>query len=66
MKTVIREAKREEKDRFGAKLCQDFEGKGKMFWKEVKRVRKGLHGEEMRVKDRDGNLLIEGGESIQK
>ena len=31
-----------------------------MFWKEVKRVWKGEQGEETRVKDRDGNILIEG------
>ena len=31
-----------------------------MFWKEVKRLRKGEQGEEMRVKDREGNMLIEG------
>ena len=30
-----------------------------MFWKEVKRVRKGEQREEMRVKDREGNMLIE-------
>ena len=31
-----------------------------MFLKEVKRVQKGEQGEEMRVKDRDRNMLIEG------
>ena len=31
-----------------------------MFWKAVKRVRKGEQGVVMRVKDRDGNMLIEG------
>ena len=41
VKAVVREAKREAEDRFGAKLSQDFEGNKKMFWKEVKRVRKG-------------------------
>ena len=30
-----------------------------MFWKEVKRVRKEVHGEEMREKDRDGKMLVE-------
>ena len=60
MKAVVREAKKEAEDRFGTKLSQDFEGNRKMFWKEVKRVRKGVQGEEMRVKDRDGNMLVEG------
>ena len=31
-----------------------------MFWKEVKRVRKGEQGEDIRAKDRDKNMLIEG------
>ena len=30
-----------------------------MFRKEVKKVRKGVQGEEMKVKDRDGNMLVE-------
>ena len=41
-------------------FSQNFEWNRKMFWKEVKRVRKGLQGEETRVKDRDGNMLVEG------
>ena len=60
VKAVVREAKKEAEDRFGAKLSQDFEGNRKMFWKEVKRVRKGVQGEELRVKDRDGTMLVEG------
>ena len=40
VKAIVREAKRGAEDRFGAKLSQDFEGNRKMFWKEVKRVRK--------------------------
>ena len=31
-----------------------------MFGKEEKRVRKGEQGEEMRNKDRNGNMLVEG------
>ena len=31
-----------------------------MFWREVTRERKGVQGEEMRVNDRDGNMLVEG------
>ena len=53
MKAVVREAKREREaeDRFDAKLSQNFEGYWKLFWKGVKRVRKEVHGNEMRVKD---------------
>ena len=60
MKAVVREANREAEDRFGPQLSQDFEGNRKMFLKEVKRVRKGVQGEEVRVKDKDGNMLVEG------
>ena len=44
VKAVLREAKREAEDRFGAKLIQDFAGNRKMFLKEVKRVRKESRG----------------------
>ena len=60
MKAVVREATREAEYRFGAKLSKDFEGNRKMFWKEVKRVRKGVQREEMRVEDRNGNIVVEG------
>ena len=40
VKAIVREAKREAEDRFGAKLSQDFEGNGKMFWKGVSRGRR--------------------------
>ena len=60
VKTVVREAKRKTEDRFGTNLSQNFERKRKMFLEEVKRVRTGIQGEEMRVKDRDGNMRAEG------
>ena len=60
VKAIVREAKRGAEDRFGAKLSQDFEGNRKMFWIEMKRVRKGVQGEGMRVYDRKENILIEG------
>ena len=47
VKAVARETKREADDRFGMKLIHDFEGNRKIFWKEVKRVRKGVQGEEI-------------------
>ena len=56
---VVREAKREAEDRFGTKHSPNSELNRKMFWKEVKRVRKGEQEEEMRVKDRDGIMLVE-------
>ena len=49
VKAVVEEAE----EKFEMKLSQNFEGNRKMFWKEVKKVRKGVQGDEMRVKDRD-------------
>ena len=60
MKAVVREAKIEADDRFGTKLSLDLERNRKMFCKEVKRVRKGVQEEEMRVKNRDGHMLVDG------
>ena len=40
MEAVVREAE----DRFAAKLSQDFEGNRKLYWKEVKKPRKGVQG----------------------
>ena len=44
----------------GTELSQNFKRNRKMFWKEVKRGRKGLQGDETIVKDRDGNKRVEG------
>ena len=46
-------------DRLGTKLSQNFEGNRKLFLKQVKRARKGGQREVMRVKDSDGNMLVE-------
>ena len=60
MKSVIREAKREVEDNFGTKPTQNFKGNRMMFWREAKRMRKGIQGEKTRVWDKDGNMLVEG------
>ena len=59
VKSVVRKAKREAEGRFGEKLSHNFERNRKMFWTEVKRVRKREQKDEMRMKDRDGNMLLE-------
>ena len=41
-------------------LGNDFEGNKKMFWKEVKRVRKGEQTREEMVKDINGQILLDG------
>ena len=46
VKAVVRESKRKVEDTFRTNLGQNFEGNRKMFWKEVKRVWKGVQGEE--------------------
>ena len=57
---AVREAKREAEYRFDTMLSQNFEGKTKMYLKELKRVQKVVQGEELRVKDRDDYMLVEG------
>ena len=46
--------------RWGERLGIDFDGNKKMFWKEVKRVRKGAQAREEMVKDVSGQLLRDG------
>ena len=43
--------------RWGERLGNDFEGNKNMFWKEVKRVRKGEQAREEMVKDVSGQIL---------
>ena len=62
VKQVVRRAKRDADARWGRRLCQNFEENKKMFWKEVKMVRKGETGKEEVVKDVNGQLLLESGD----
>ena len=62
VKQVVRRAKRDADARWGRRLCQNFEENKKMFWKEVKKVRKGETGKEEVVKDVNGQLLLESGD----
>ena len=41
-------------------MGNDFEGNNKMFWKEVKRVRKFYHSRDGMVKDGNGQILRDG------
>ena len=72
VKRAVRNAKVRADERWGNKLTENFQGNKKMFWKEVKRVRKGKDGKEERVKAEDGTVLVEnrqwkrGGQSILK
>ena len=51
MKQAVQAAKRMADRRWGERLGNDFAGNKKMFWKEVKRVRKGDQAREEMVKD---------------
>ena len=60
MKLAVQAAKRMEDRRWGERLENNFEGNKKMFWKEVKRVRKGEQKREEMVKDVNGQILRDG------
>ena len=57
VKRKVKEAKRRADWRWGQKIGENFEQNKKMFWKEVKRLRKGESGREETVKDANGYLL---------
>ena len=54
VKLAVQVAKRMTDRRWGERLGNDFEGNKKMFWKEVKRVRKDEQARDEMVKDDDG------------
>ena len=62
MKQAVQAAKRMADRRYGERLGNDFEGNKSMFWKKVKRVRKGEQEREEMVKDVNGQILRDGGE----
>ena len=56
---AVRFAKARADERWGRKLTEDVQGNKRMFWKEVKKTRKGPSRKEERVKAADGRLLVE-------
>ena len=58
VKRIVKEAKLRADERWGQKMTESFGENKKMFWKEVKRVRKGCSRLEERVKAGDGRLLV--------
>ena len=62
VKLAVQSAKRMSNRRWGERLGNDFEGNKKMFWKEVKRVRKGGQARDKMVKDVNGQILRDGRE----
>ena len=60
MKRAVQAAKRMADRRWGERLGNNFQGKKKIFWKEVKRVRKGEQVREEMLKDVNGQILRNG------
>ena len=60
VKLEVQTAKRMADRRRVRRLGNDFEGNKKMFWKEVKRVRKGEQARKEMVKDVSSQILRDG------
>ena len=60
VKLAVQAAKRMADWRWGERLWNDFEGNKKIFWKEVKPVRKGEQAREEMVKVINGQILRDG------
>lgn len=59
VKRVLKVEKCKADERWGRKLSGKFESNKKMFWKEMKKVRKENESMEARVKDVNGNVLCD-------
>ena len=59
-KQAVQLAKRMADQRWGERLGNYFKGNKKMFWKEVKRVRKGEQARDEMVKDVNDHILRDG------
>ena len=59
VKRVVKNAKKVTNEKWERKLTENFEENKKMFWKEVKKLRKSELESEERVKDRNGRVLVE-------
>ena len=66
VKRAVRRAKMEADVRWGEKLVEDFHSNKRMFWKEVKRTRKGVEVKEECVKDVNGRVLSESDEVCER
>ena len=60
VKWAVQVAKTMTDRRWGERLGNDFEGNKKMFWKEVKRVKKGEQARDVMVKDVNDQILRDG------
>ena len=62
VKRAVKVAKRMADWRWGERLGNTFEGNKKIFWKELKRVKKGEQARDEMVKDVNGQILHDGTE----
>ena len=60
MKREVKVAKRMADWRWGERLLNNFEGSKNMFWKQIKRVKKGEQARVEMVKDVNGQILSDG------
>ena len=60
MKRAVKVEKRMADWRRGERLGNNSEGNKKMFWKKVKRVKKGEQARDEMVKDVNGQILLDG------
>ena len=60
MKRAVKVSKRMADWRWGERLGNNFEGNKRMFWKAVKRVKKGEQARDEMIKDVNGQVLHDG------
>ena len=60
MKRAVKVAKIMADWRWGERLGNNFQGNKNMFWKKVKRVKKGEQARDVMVKDVNGQILRDG------
>ena len=66
VKRLVRESKRRVDDEFGRNLSEKWKECKKLFWKEVKKVRQGNKGSSRGVKDKNGRVLVEKSEKVNR
>ncbi len=66
VKRVVSESKRRVDEEFGRKLSEKWRECKKLFWKEVTKVREGNKGNSVGVKDKNGQVLVEKRDRVER
>ena len=66
VKRVVKESKRRMDEDFGRNLSNKWRECKKLFWKEVKKVRGGAKSGSKGVKNKDGRMLVEKHEVVDR